>query len=293
MVTFDMEKDYLQLAYMLAKVLHRHLILPKFHCYINEPPGCYLDAVFDTYGLAELGYFENSLLRNPLVPSANLQSTKIYLPTMEETGTPTLKQLLKNFESKSESPMIEIVFPKMSQYDGSHLNFISLPDRYTGGMGWKEYAEEIEQKVKFNDELLFAPWYTYWRADLEKVNYTCVVTSELKIDYVRKFLNTLSPSNTLYVVSNNPAFPTPKGLYNIKNEWGPWVVWSYDFLWAGHKLLQGHGVIVQLQMEACAAAEHVVINIWQPVWLIEGICALRREMYNGAKDCIRLTKMQL
>eukprot|EP00026_Physarum_polycephalum_P005135 Phypoly_transcript_05164.p1 GENE.Phypoly_transcript_05164~~Phypoly_transcript_05164.p1 ORF type:complete len:547 (+),score=81.40 Phypoly_transcript_05164:75-1715(+) len=223
MVTFDMEKDYLQLAYMLSKVLHRHLILPKFHCYINEPPGCYMDAVFDTYGLAELGYYENSMLRNPQVPAENLQSTKIYLPNIEETGTPTLKQLLKNFEDKEDYPMIEIVFPKMSQYDGAHLNFISLADRYTGGMEWKEYAEEIEQKVKFNDELLFAPWYTYWKADLDKVNYTCVVTSEQKIDYVRKFLNTLSPTNTLYVVSNNPAFPTPKALYTIKDDWGPWV----------------------------------------------------------------------
>jgi hypothetical protein len=95
---------------VLSKVLQRHLIVPKFHCYINEPAGCYLDAVFDTYplfssffvylvlviillyfltfdryGLAELGYFENSLLRNPLVPAENLQSIKIYLPTMEET----------------------------------------------------------------------------------------------------------------------------------------------------------------------------------------------------------------
>jgi hypothetical protein len=101
---------------VLSKVLHRHLIVPKFHCYINEPAGCYLDAVFDTYpdsskflvlqrrgerekerregrvfrlvmtiykyGLAELGYFENSFLRNPQVPSANLHSTKIYLPTL-------------------------------------------------------------------------------------------------------------------------------------------------------------------------------------------------------------------
>ncbi len=130
---------------VIAKVLDRQLILPKFHCYINEPAGCYLDAVFDTYllsfweiiklwsrynySLAELGYFENSFLHNPLVPPENLQTTRIYLPNVKHDQT-TLRQLMRNFDGTDDYSLIEVVFPTMSPVDGSHLSFVNIPDRY-------------------------------------------------------------------------------------------------------------------------------------------------------------------
>ena len=69
------------------------------HSLIPPPLLACSSLMLHIYGLAELGYFENSLLRNPLVPAENLQSTKIYLPTIEETVCPSLSFLLSPFFS--------------------------------------------------------------------------------------------------------------------------------------------------------------------------------------------------
>jgi len=234
--------------------------------------------IFDTYAMDELGFFENSFLRNPEVPAENLKSQRVLLEYSEST---TLKVLIKELAIGQDAPLLEVVFPKASPDKRGHSHFAltEMSDRATGGILWDVYSENITNSITYNEELLFAPWYTYWKNDLEKLNFTCLVTGDLKIDHAAKYLKVLSPSNSLYVVSNNPGEPTGPLLYTIKDHWAPWVVWGFDFLWAGHKILKEHTVIIQLQMEACAAAQHVVINTWEPVWLIEGICSIR----NSAK----------
>lgn len=273
---------------MLAKILNRHVILPKFHCYIGEPATCNMDALFDTYGMQELGYFENSFLENPLVPKENIRSEKVFLAHANIQQKPRLKDILRHFErsERKNAPLLEVVFPE-SVLDGPpypHFALANMADRFNGE--WGVFSKEIEKKVKYNDELLFAPWYTYWKKDLSQINYTCLVTGEMNINRALSHIQSISPENALYVVSTNPGFPTSPKLYVIKDLWAPWVVWGYEFLWAGHRLMQGHTSIIQLQMEACHNAQHVVINGWEPGWLVEEICEMRKEI--GKSNCLSL-----
>lgn len=78
-------------------------------------------------------------------------------------------------------------------------------------------------------------------------------------------------------------------------------MWAYDFLWAGHRILEDHTATIHLQMAACSEAQQVcpslflacltifikvVINAWGPKWLTDGVCAMRH--MNNKSDCIYL-----
>lgn len=146
-----MEKDYLQLIFMLAKILRRELILPRFHCYIGEPASCYMDAIFDTYGMEELGYYENSFLRNPEVPKANLRSLHVQLPQIEDHDY-SLKNLLEHLDLEGplieDAPLLEISFPLVAvNKDHPHFSLRAIND-IAGHANWSKYMADIEEKVK-------------------------------------------------------------------------------------------------------------------------------------------------
>jgi len=261
--------------------------LPKFHCYIGEPTSCYMDAIFDTYGLEELGYLEHSFLANPQVPGANLVSLSWQFPLGDYSqSVEGLWDVVEELQQEGGTPLLEIIFTEPMASSKYHYYLATVPSKREINANWSKAIVLVDENVKYNEELLFAPWYTYWQSELYKHNYTCLLTGELRLTHATKFLKTLAPKNALYVVSTSPGKPVPKKLYTIKDTWEYWVVWAYDFLWPGHRILEDHTAMIHLQMVGCSEAQHVVINARGPTWLTEGVCAMRHTA--NKSDCIYL-----
>ena len=115
---------------MVAKLLNRNLILPKFHCYIGRPAQCLLDAVFDPALTRELDVYENAFLQSPDVPTEHLRRATLSLPDFDSAvKVATMKDLFFQLQGFAEIPMLVLEFPKMAK-DGKHYSLNTLSDRY-------------------------------------------------------------------------------------------------------------------------------------------------------------------
>lgn len=77
----------------------------------------------------ELDVYENSFLRNPLIPQAQLQRAKLVLPDMDSTlKVGNMKELLFQVKGLQDIPLLEIQFPKVLN-DGKHYSLGSIGDK--------------------------------------------------------------------------------------------------------------------------------------------------------------------
>jgi hypothetical protein len=275
-VPLQVEHDFLALAYYIAKVLGRSLILPKFHCYVGEPPTCNIDALFDPSMTEELDVFENSFLRNPKVPHTNLRRKKLALRRF-----PSIAELVDHLDKIKNMPLIDLTFPKVEE-DGTHLSLEMLEDR-TSTEELKAIYSDVERIVHVNRNGLFAPKFTNEvQRKLNAEDYTCVVTSPFKLANLVEKVKA-ARNNLVYVVTHEPTLPTHKDAMKYLDSKLD-AIFGHEASWTGHRLLAHHSVPTHIQMSACAQAEYVIINTWEPTWLIGGICDMRRVFGKGECD---------
>jgi hypothetical protein len=119
---------------VLAENFNRTLVLPKFHCYLDETADCYADVLFDIDLLQSLTFYENSFLPN-LFLRRNLSRCYIELSNKNKYGglISKLQEVLVQVKYKHEAELescdvIELIMPKMNT-NGYHLSLIGLTDR--------------------------------------------------------------------------------------------------------------------------------------------------------------------
>lgn len=123
----------------MAKLLNRNVILPKFHCYIDKEPSCFLDSIFDPALTRELDVYENAFLHSSNVPAEHLRRATLVMPDFDSgIKVSTMKELMFQLQGFDEVPLLAIEFPKMDQ-DGKHYALSSISDRYGIGI-WRMRA---------------------------------------------------------------------------------------------------------------------------------------------------------
>jgi len=275
-VSLQVEHDFLALAYYIAKVLGRSLILPKFHCYVGEPPTCNIDALFDPSMTEALDVFENSFLRNPQVPHENLRRKKLALRRFT-----SIAELVDYLEKINNMPLIDLTFPKVEE-DGTHLSLEMLDDRGSTDE-LAEILSNVERVVRVNTNGLFSSKFTNEaQRQLNARPFTCVVTCPFKLANLIEKVKQHTKNKLVYVVTNEPSLPTNKDAHKALESKLD-VILGHESAWIGHRLLAHHTVPTHLQMAACAQADHVIINSWEPAWMIGGICDMRRVF--GKDEC--------
>lgn len=124
---------------VVAKLLNRNVILPKFHCYIDKEPSCFLDSIFDPALTRELDVYENAFLHSSNVPAEHLRRATLVMPDFDSgIKVSTMKELMFQLQGFDEVPLLAIEFPKMDQ-DGKHYALSSISDRYGIGI-WRMRA---------------------------------------------------------------------------------------------------------------------------------------------------------
>eukprot|EP00026_Physarum_polycephalum_P004003 Phypoly_transcript_04020.p1 GENE.Phypoly_transcript_04020~~Phypoly_transcript_04020.p1 ORF type:complete len:697 (+),score=86.98 Phypoly_transcript_04020:161-2251(+) len=277
-ISLQVEHDYLALAYYIAKVLGRSLILPKFHCYVGEPATCNLDALFDPAMTESLDVFEHSFLRNPQVPHENLRRKKLALRRFN-----SIAELVDYLDKIKTMPLIDLTLPRIEE-DGSHLSLEMLEDRASSDE-LSEILSNVERTVHLNTNGLFATKFTNEvQQQLNKEPFTCVVTCPYKLANLLQRVKTAN-NKLVYMVTNEPTLPTHKDARKfLDTKLRSKLILGHESAWVGHQLLAHHSAPTHLQMAACAQADHVIINSWEPAWLIGGICDMRR-MFGNKGEC--------
>jgi len=222
-VSIEQEKNYLKVGYLIAKALQRKLVLPLFHCYQKLEPFCTFDVIFDSYPLHEqLSAYEHSFLLNKKIPTTYLHKKTIKLSSdLYSSGSMEMRDLLQLFSGLEDVDLVELIIDNppclpLTKNLFSSLVYIPQPEidlRIISGTdtAFTETAKSLNSLIKFNTELLFAPWYTYWKSGI-KEDFICVILDEnydtdCAVNTLKNYTN--HASTKIYLLSSQPTFPNP------------------------------------------------------------------------------------